>query len=122
MQLMIILGLIISLIVAVFAVQNAVAVMIHFFIWEFEVSLVYVILGSVVIGALAVALLGAVQQIRLRGKVREQGKQINVLEADIAKADAELTALRQFGRESRSKINANENTGEMEPIVIKKPN
>lgn len=45
--------LIISVVVALFAVQNAVSVPLNFIIWTMETSLVIVILGSALLGALA---------------------------------------------------------------------
>lgn len=45
--------LIISVIVAMFAVQNAVSVSLNFAVWTMQTSLVIVILGSALLGALA---------------------------------------------------------------------
>ncbi len=43
---------VISIIVALFAVQNAINVDMHFFLWDFSTSLVMVILGSFFMGIL----------------------------------------------------------------------
>ena len=45
--------LFISVIVAVFAVQNAVSVSLNFAVWTMQTNLVIVILGSALLGALA---------------------------------------------------------------------
>ncbi len=45
--------LFISVIVAVFAVQNSVSVSLNFVVWTMQTSLVIVILGSALLGALA---------------------------------------------------------------------
>ncbi len=47
-----ILVIILSIIVALFAVQNAVTVSLSFALWSFEMSLVLVILGSFLLGVL----------------------------------------------------------------------
>lgn len=49
---MLILVIILSIIVALFAVQNAVAVSLNFVFWSFTSSLVLVILGSFLVGVL----------------------------------------------------------------------
>lgn len=49
---LLILVIILSIIVAIFAVQNAVAVSLNFIFWSFTSSLVLVILGSFLIGVL----------------------------------------------------------------------
>lgn len=63
MQLYLFLGLLFSIAIAVFAVQNSVLVDISVFFWKFkDISLVLVIFGSALIGALAAGLFGAVKQ------------------------------------------------------------
>ena len=49
---LLILVILLSIIVAIFAVQNAVAVSLNFIFWSFSSSLVMVILGSFLIGVL----------------------------------------------------------------------
>lgn len=45
----------VSIVVALFAVQNAVSVALNFFFWSFQSSLVMVILGSFLLGILVAA-------------------------------------------------------------------
>ena len=45
-------ALIFALLVAIFAIQNTTVVVINFLMWEFHTSLVLVILGSALLGAL----------------------------------------------------------------------
>ena len=64
MQIYLVGALIFALLVAVFAIQNTNPVDIRFLTFQIkEISLVLVILGSALIGALVVFLLGAVKQI-----------------------------------------------------------
>lgn len=65
MQVYLVLALIFSIAIAVFAVQNATRVDITLLFWQIKnMSLVLVIFGSALIGALAAALFGAVKQFK----------------------------------------------------------
>lgn len=65
-------GLIFSIAVAVFAVQNATRVDITLLLWQLKsISLVLVILGSALIGALSAGLFGIVKQIRMKKRMKE---------------------------------------------------
>ncbi|ACX52997.1 hypothetical protein Adeg_1917 [Ammonifex degensii KC4] len=72
MQLVFLLALVFALLVAIFAVQNAVPVDIRFLGWRFSnVSLVLVILGAAVAGALVVFILGVGREWRRSREIRE---------------------------------------------------
>lgn len=60
-----------SLVVAVFAVQNSVAVTISFLSWSFQTSLVIVILGAATFGALAALSLAVPMQIKARWALKK---------------------------------------------------
>lgn len=93
-----ILALVFALIVAVFAVQNAVPVSIRFLAWGFETSLVYVILGSAALGALSAGLPGLFKQLSLRLKLWDTQSRLRKSEGELSHARAEvarLTAERQ---------------------------
>lgn len=84
MQLWGVLALIFVLLIAVFAVQNAVPVDIHFLMWTFPgVSLVIVIFASALAGALIVVFLGVLGFFKNRRKrIREaRAKQPEVTKA-----------------------------------------
>lgn len=71
MQIYLVLALTFSIGVAVFAVQNATGVDINFFFWQLQnISLVVVIFGSALIGALAAGLFGIVKQLKLKIELR----------------------------------------------------
>ncbi|MBO8125829.1 MAG: DUF1049 domain-containing protein [Firmicutes bacterium] len=70
MQFLMILVLFFSLVVAVFAVQNAVLVPVNFITWHFETSLVFVILVATALGAVIVGLLGLFTGIKQRWKIK----------------------------------------------------
>lgn len=63
--------LVFALLVAIFAVQNAGTVDIRFLNWEFPgISLVYIILGSLIVGGLFVFFLNLGRQIALNRRLR----------------------------------------------------
>lgn len=82
-----ILTLILLVAVAIFAVENSGAVALQFAVWHFNSSLVYVLLGSVVVGMLAATIFWSGRLLALRRRLRE-------LDARAKKADADLAALR----------------------------
>ncbi|TLM99762.1 LapA family protein [bacterium] len=83
MQLYLLIALLFAMLVALFAVQNAVQVDILFLLWRIEsISLVVVILGSAFIGACIAGLVGFVKQLRLHKKVRAAAIDVERLEAE----------------------------------------
>lgn len=93
MQVYLVLALLFSICIAVFAVQNASKVNINLFFWQLnEISLVLVIFGSALIGALAAGLFGVVKQIKLRININkcktlaeEQKQEIICLQNELEK-------------------------------------
>ncbi|HHW55593.1 MAG TPA: DUF1049 domain-containing protein [Firmicutes bacterium] len=79
-----VLALACALLVAIFALQNAGKVVVAFLLWHFEVSLALVILGSTLLGAVFVFLLGLVQQISRGRKIKEYRLRIKELEEQLA--------------------------------------
>lgn len=85
-----VLALVCALLVAIFAVQNAGKVAVGFLVWRFEISLALVILGSTLLGAVFVFLLGLVQQISRGRQMKEYRNRIKELEnrlADLAEKE-----------------------------------
>lgn len=88
-QLYWIVALFFALLVAVFALQNAEAVDIRFLAWQFkDISLVLVIFGSAVIGALFLFLVSTIKQLTMVLKMRDA-------EGKIRKLEKELTHLKE---------------------------
>jgi uncharacterized integral membrane protein len=81
-------ALLCALLVAVFAVQNSVPVTVTFLGWRLEMSLVLIILGAAVLGAVAVFLLGSVTLFRQRHQLREAEQKVKKLEDELAKLTA----------------------------------
>ncbi len=94
MPVFLVLGLIFSIAVAVFAVQNATRVDITVLLWQLKsISLVLVILGSALIGALAAGLFGAVKQLRLAKNMRSYKSQIEAQNVEIEYLQRKLAKL-----------------------------
>jgi len=72
-------GFLLMIIVAIFAVQNSSAppVMIKFLIWKFETSLVYTILGAIVLGILLTLSFWIGKAIRASIRKKELPQEIN---------------------------------------------
>jgi len=77
-----ILSLVFSVIVAIFAIQNAGAIDVKFLFWELSVSQALVILLSAVFGAIAVMLLSLIRWVRLRTKIKSSAKTVATLEEE----------------------------------------
>lgn len=85
-----VLALVFALIVAVFALQNAIAVDISFLTMEFSISQALIILISAAFGALAVFLLSLVRWIRCQSKLKSSAKTIGALEQEIRQLKLKL--------------------------------
>ncbi|MBM7623221.1 LapA family protein [Sporohalobacter salinus] len=83
MQLILVAALVFALIVAIFAIQNAITVQVVLFTWQFKTSLVVVIFAAAILGALSVGLFGLMQYIKLRLKLRKKEQEINKLESEL---------------------------------------
>lgn len=114
-------ALIFALLVAIFAIQNTTVVVINFLMWEFHTSLVLVILGSALLGALCIFLLGSFKnfgawrkQRELEGKNRHLTNQVNELEA-------ELKELRER-MENLNLVNQNSSENEKDEQIVQATN
>ncbi|AFM02083.1 MULTISPECIES: lipopolysaccharide assembly LapA domain-containing protein [Desulfitobacterium] len=67
--------LLVALLVAIFAVQNAAPVAINLFWYVAEVPLVLIILGSALAGALIVFFMAIWREFRLKGTVKAKAKE-----------------------------------------------
>lgn len=102
MQVFSLLAIVFALLVAIFAIQNAVVVEINFLAWKFpQMSLVLVIFGSAAFGAFFVFLLGLFKQLRLIKEVRELRGQNKNMSEKIEQLEQMLTEKdgRQDGKE-----------------------
>ena len=78
-QFYVIVALLVAILVAIFAVQNAQEVNIRFLVWTFQSSVVVVILISLGMGALLAALISLPQTLKARRRFRESERRLERL-------------------------------------------
>lgn len=93
MQFYLIISLFFALLVAVFAIQNTEVVVIRFITWQFSISLVLVLLGSAIVGALALYFLGLFKQVGAWMKIRQLNNRKNDLETQLKKLEKKISEM-----------------------------
>jgi uncharacterized integral membrane protein len=96
---------------AVVALQNATAVTVSFALWSLQTSLVLVILGSAMTGALIILLLAAPVQIRLRWLADKANRRVSELEAKLQALEEKNLAV------AASESNKGSNSDNCQPIA-----
>ena len=108
-MLLLILALIFALFVAIFAIQNNIIVSISLFFWSFQTSLVMVIIGSTLIGAVVLLLIALYVQIPMKFKLRKALKELSGLENENNSLKVQLEELTQKCiTKDNSNLNSNE--------------
>lgn len=97
MQGTIIFGLIFAILIAIFAIQNASIVALNILMWEFEISLAVVVLGSIIFGALVIGIFSYFKQFQLKRKNRN-------LKLEIQAQQEELEDLKFENRERETNL------------------
>jgi lipopolysaccharide assembly protein A len=94
-----VLSLIFSLMVALFAIQNAASVDVNFIFWHISVSQAFVIIISAILGATTVMALSLVKQVELNAAIKSDKNTILALENEnqslknkLEEANAKVTA------------------------------
>jgi uncharacterized integral membrane protein len=90
---------VLAILIALFALQNTLAVNVRFLLWEYDTSLVLIILGSTMFGAMLTFLASLGPRIRrvrttrqLEETVRSQGERIRELEGRVRESQASSTS------------------------------
>lgn len=83
--------LILAVVIATFSVQNSGEAIVKFIWWQFQSSLVVVILISTALGAIMAILLSLPGTFRLRMRLREQSQQIAELEQRLQECETTHT-------------------------------
>ncbi|RCW43786.1 MULTISPECIES: lipopolysaccharide assembly LapA domain-containing protein [unclassified Halanaerobium] len=92
MQRNLIIALVFALLIAIFAMQNAVSVTLSFFNYSFQTSLVVVVLGSMAVGALIMGLFSSLKQIKLKREIRQLQKKYSELKAQFSYLEDQKTS------------------------------
>mgnify|MGYP000488653755 CR=1 FL=1 len=82
MQGTIIFGLIFAILIAIFAIQNASIVALNILMWEFEISLAVVVLGSIIFGALVIGIFSYFKQFQLKRRNKNLKLEIQSLKEE----------------------------------------
>ena len=93
MQLGVIVGLLFSLVIAIFAMFNTEAVVVNFYFGQVNATVALVVLGSAAMGALAVGLFGFITQIRTGFTVWEYRNKLGRLTKEVAELQERKQAL-----------------------------
>jgi uncharacterized integral membrane protein len=83
--------LILAVLIATFSVQNSGEAVVKFIWWQFQSSLVVVILISTVLGAIMAIFLSLPGTFRLRMRMREQSQRITELEQRLQERETKRT-------------------------------
>lgn len=90
---LLILVILLSIVIALFAVQNAVAVSLNFVFWSFSASLVLVILGSFLIGLLVAVCFMLAMKAKHYMKDRKMREQLQQLEQEKKRLEERIAML-----------------------------
>jgi len=80
---MLLLGMVSTIVIVVFALQNGRIVNVSFFDWSIEASLVLVIMVSALMGFITALFFELFVQLKLRYKLFKQGRQLKQLEEEV---------------------------------------
>jgi putative membrane protein len=103
-QLYVISVFVIAFVVALFAMQNSEVVTLMFLSWEFDASLIVVIVGCVALGSILMGLLGGIAQFRLNLKLRGARRTVAKLEERISELETERDDLKQTAAELEQEL------------------
>ncbi|HCP15035.1 MAG TPA: hypothetical protein DIT32_04575 [Peptococcaceae bacterium] len=121
MQAYLIAALIFALLIAAFAIQNTMMVTVHFLIWQAEISLVLVILGSLAAGALLLFFIGLFKQYsnhRQKKDLKTQNKRLEKEVADLTKQVEALVSQNNPAAAIQSMAQPIEQTVSQEPTAL----
>jgi len=92
---LIIVGAILAILLAVFVLQNNVAVAVSFLFWRFESTLALVLLFSLAVGVITVVLVTIPANWRRRGTLSRQRKELTELQNKLEEQKQKIAALEE---------------------------
>lgn len=102
-------AIIISMIVAVLAIQNAMTVPLNFIFWEFSASLVLVILGAFLVGILAGAIFMLVMKAKHYLQNKKHAQEIENLQKEKQKLEEQIAMLQHLQMLHNQDLDADKN-------------
>lgn len=88
-----VLALLLSLVVALFALQNADTVIIRFLTWTLPISQALIILVSAIFGAFTAMMLSLIKQLKVKTSIRADKKTITALENEVSSLKNKLESM-----------------------------
>lgn len=120
MQKQFIFVILISIVVAIFALTNAEVMTVRLFFWTYQLSGSLVILISVALGALLVLVFGLYKSVKTQFTLRNLNNEIKTLKSSQEALSASNASYQQEIERLKAEVNTLQNTAAQKPVVIEK--
>ncbi len=120
MQKQFIFVILVSIIVAIFALTNAEVMTVRLFFWTYQLSGSLVILISVALGALLVLLFGLYKSVKTKFTLRNLNNEVVSLKASNENLNSKNKALEQEIERLKAEVNTLQNTVVQKPVIVDK--
>ena len=120
MQKQFIFVILVSIIVAIFALTNAEVMTVRLFFWTYQLSGSLVILISVALGALLVLLFGLYKSVKTKFTLRNLNNEVVSLKASNENLNSKNKALEQEIERLKAEVNTLQNTVVQKPVILEK--
>lgn len=120
MQKQFIFVILVSIIVAIFALTNAEVMTVRLFFWTYQLSGSLVILISVALGALLVLAFGLYKSVKTKFTLRNLNNEVVSLKASNENLNSKNKALEQEIERLKAEVNTLQNTAVQKPVIVEK--
>lgn len=120
MQKQFIFVILVSIIVAIFALTNAEVMTVRLFFWTYQLSGSLVILISVALGALLVLMFGLYKSVKTKFTLRNLNNEVVSLKASNENLNSKNKALEQEIERLKAEVNTLQNTAVQKPVIVEK--
>lgn len=120
MQKQFIFVILVSIIVAIFALTNAEVMTVRLFFWTYQLSGSLVILISVALGALLVLVFGLYKSVKTKFTLRNLNNEVVSLKASNENLNSKNKALEQEIERLKAEVNTLQNTVVQKPVIVEK--
>ena len=120
MQKQFIFVILVSIIVAIFALTNAEVMTVRLFFWTYQLSGSLVILISVALGALLVLVFGLYKSVKTKFTLRNLNNEVVSLKASNENLNSKNKALEQEVERLKAEVNTLQNTVVQKPVILEK--
>lgn len=118
MQKQFIFVILVSIIVAIFALTNAEVMTVRLFFWTYQLSGSLVILISVALGALLVLVFGLYKSVKTKFTLRNLNNEVVSLKASNENLNLKNKALEQEIERLKAEVNTLQNTVVQKPVIV----